>query len=354
MGKVDDNYVTEAVNSLSDQIGIGVDADAQQLISLLQSRRVKECARAIARHLGLPIDINLSYVPAGYTFHSTHLVRADPTGRRSEAITAQVSIPSDLPLYGTAGLDNFPITVTISENCTDNPAAFITVMAHEFSHIVLHSLLHPERDNEVYTDVTAMLLGFSKIMGAGRKVTKTVDHHYGTEVHTTTYGYLSDAEFHLAKETIEGLVASYREAEHRLIQGIKHLEKRVEYAKRLITYFRKYLEYVDTHRGQSMSQQDGSRMCVFHQAGYGDDLEVVTRTTESQLRQFVAFVRGPHYRDGSRYKQIGQYEKTVGALARHLRSSCQNLSGDVRIVRRYVSLGFRLRMFLETRYSKAT
>ena len=43
-------------------------------------------------------------------------------------------------------------------DCADNPATFIYTIAHEMAHIVLHSLSHPEKRNEVYTDITAMML----------------------------------------------------------------------------------------------------------------------------------------------------------------------------------------------------
>jgi hypothetical protein len=118
--------------------------------------------------------VNLSSVPnqpnAGEGFSSTHLVKTDSKGRGVAAITAQVSIPSYLPFYGSAGMVNYPIRVQVRENCNEHPMTFVSVMAHELSHVVLHSMRHNERQNEFYTDLTAMMLGFSDVMKLGRKV----------------------------------------------------------------------------------------------------------------------------------------------------------------------------------------
>jgi Zn-dependent peptidase ImmA (M78 family) len=66
-------------------------------------------------------------------------------------------------------LNNFPINVWISENCKDKPETFMTIMAHELSHVLLHSLRHKEMDNEIYTDITAILLGFSVVIKKRKK-----------------------------------------------------------------------------------------------------------------------------------------------------------------------------------------
>ena len=212
MENISDNYIEEAIETLADSIGIKDNVDNQKIISLIRQRKVKEGIKEIAKCLGLPIEINLSYVPKGYhpgttnNFHSTYLVKTDWRGRGSEGITAQVSIPGYLPMYGTSELNDFPISVRVSENCANSPATFIAIMAHELSHIVLHSLWHKEKDNEIYTDITAMMLGFSNIIKSGRKVIKTntlTDYGFfsnttTTTVETTTYGYLSDNNFNFA------------------------------------------------------------------------------------------------------------------------------------------------------------
>jgi len=202
--KIKNDYIEKALDELIPKLGTKEFIDHQKLILLIESKKIKECIKEIALYLGLPIEVNLSYVPKGYRpgsndgFQSTHLVKTDQHNHGIGGITAQVSIPSNLPLYGTSRMINFPISVRLSEDCAENPATLISVMAHELSHIVLHSMWHKEKDNEYYTDLTAMLLGFALIMRTGRKVVKSkTDHQYllvtvrsVTTTSTTTYGYL--------------------------------------------------------------------------------------------------------------------------------------------------------------------
>jgi hypothetical protein len=194
MDEVRNDYIDKALGELIPTLGVKDFFDDQELISLIHAKKIKECIKAIASQLGLPIEINISWVPKGYRpstnttandgFKSTHIVKTGENNRGTAAITAQVSIPPSLPLYGSPSMVNFPINVRLSENCADNPATLIGVMAHELSHILLYSLWHKEKENEFYTDLTAMLLGFAEIMKTGRKVIKTTTTR--TETTTTT------------------------------------------------------------------------------------------------------------------------------------------------------------------------
>ena len=329
MENISNNYIEEAVKTLADSIGIKDNVDDQKIISLIRQRKVKEGIKEIAKCLGLPIEINLSYVPKGYhpdntnTFHSTHLVKTDWRGRGSEGITAQVSIPGYLPMYGTSGLNNFPISVRVSENCADNPATLIAVMAHELSHIVLHSLWHQEKDNEIYTDITAMMLGFSNVIKNGRKVIKTsASNDYGffsntttTTTETTTYGYLSDENFNLAFNKIEEILNKYKQGKNKLITKIKELTKKLKKNRKAMIYFQKYLEYVDKNLNHKMSREDGHKISTFHQAGYTDEFEQAIRETENELKRFNNFVQNLNHYNESLFGTIKQHEKKSILLA---------------------------------------
>ncbi|MFA6554275.1 MAG: hypothetical protein WCS89_02090 [Candidatus Paceibacterota bacterium] len=235
MEEVDNKYIENAINHLSSTIGVKEFVDHQKIISLILSKKIKEAIKEIAGYLGLPIEVNLSYVPKGYSpntndgFRSTHLVKTDWRGRGTGGITAQVSIPANLPFYGTSSMINFPISIRLSENCIENPSTLITVMAHELSHIVLYSLLHKEKDNEFYTDITAMMLGFADIMMVGRKVVKTfIDHEYlssQTTTQTTTYGYLSDDNFSFAYGYIKNILSIHKDNKVKLLKKIAELNK---------------------------------------------------------------------------------------------------------------------------------
>jgi len=366
MENISNNYIEEAVKTLADSIGIKDNVDDQKIISLIRQRKVKEGIKEIAKCLGLPIEINLSYVPKGYhpdntnTFHSTHLVKTDWRGRGSEGITAQVSIPGYLPMYGTSGLNNFPISVRVSENCADNPATLIAVMAHELSHIVLHSLWHKEKDNEIYTDITAMMLGFSNIIKNGRKVIKTsASTDYGffsntttTTTETTTYGYLSDENFNFAFNKIEEILNKYKQGKNKLITKIKELTKKLKKNRKAMIYFQKYLEYVDKNLNHKMSREDGHKISTFHQAGYTDGFEQAIRETESELKRFNNFVQNLNHYNESLFGTIKQYEEKIHTTGNNLNSKYDTLRADVNILKKHVSFGYKLKTFVGINFGK--
>lgn len=366
MENISKNYIEEAIKTLADSIGIKDNVDDQKIISLVRQGKVKEGIKEIAKCLRLPIEINLSYVPKGYhpgntnNFHSTHLVKTDWRGRGSEGITAQVSIPSYLPMYGTSGLNNFLISVRVSENCADNPATFIAVMAHELSHIVLHSLWHKEKDNEIYTDITAMMLGFSNIIKNGRKVIKTSSStDYGflsntttTTTETTTYGYLSDENFNFALNKIEEILNRYKQGKKKLIGKIKELTKKLKKNKKIMVYFQKYLEYVDKNLNRKMSQEDGYKISGFHQAGYTDEFEQAIRQTESELKQFNNFVQNLNHYNETLFSTIKQHEEKIRVSGNNLNAKYDKLKSDVDILKKHVSLGYKLKIFVRLNFSK--
>ena len=96
MDAVDNIYMDDAITALMGSIGVKETADSQTIVSLVRSRKVKKAIKEIAKHLGLPIEVNLSYVSNEYSadakdgFRSHHLVKTDSRGRGTDAITAQV------------------------------------------------------------------------------------------------------------------------------------------------------------------------------------------------------------------------------------------------------------------------
>jgi hypothetical protein len=350
MEGIDDKYIENAIAALEKTLGVKDHVSARALISLVESHNVGECIREIAKYLGLPIRIDLSYVPRGYRadrtdgFSSTDLVKTAWGSRGGQGITAQVSIPECLPLYGTPGLNNYPIGVRISEDCTDSPATFIAVMAHELSHVVLHSFWHREKDNEVYTDLTAMMLGFSAVMKDGRKVVKTTERPGRTETGTTTYGYLSDGQFAYAYDRIEAILRKYWKQRRDLLEKTAILQGMVDDGKRTMDHFEKYLVYVDRKLDERMPQEDAYRICVCHQEGYANEFERSVREAENKLQRLHAFIQHlDHYNDDV-LGTIRRHEDEIQAVARELASTHNGLLADVGILKRHVSLLYRLKV----------
>jgi len=360
MDGVDNKYIDNAITHLFSTVGVKECVDDQKIISLIHSKKIKEAIKEIARCLGLPIEVNLSYVPKGYRpnsndgFQSTHLVKTDWRGRGTEGITAQVSIPSNLPFYGTPSMTNFPISVRVSENCAENPSTLIAVMAHELSHIVLHSLWHKEKENEFYTDLTAMMLGFVDVMKIGRKVVKTnsftdqgfLSSHTTTTTQTTTYGYLSDDNFSFAYNRIKNILSTHQKGKAKLLKKVKELNKTLRKQKMELGYFKKYLNYLDKNLKQKISQQDGYWLSTFHQANYTDDFESAVAKTEKELKQFNLFIHNLNHYSDSRIEDVKKFESRLKPVATDLNSKYDQIRGAVIILKKYVSIWYRLSSFL--------
>lgn len=356
--EVKNDYIEKALNELLPILGTKEFVDHEKLITLIGSKKVKEAIKGIALYLGLPIEVNISYVPKGYRpgsndgFSSTHLVKTDRHNRGVGGITAQVSIPSNLPFYGTPGMVNFPINVRLSENCAENPATLISVMSHELSHIVLYSMWHKEKENEFYTDLTAMLLGFAKIMKTGRKVIKTstftdsgiFSSTTTTHTETTTYGYLSDDNFNFAFNKIEGVLNKQKSAKKKLVKKLKQFKKQLSKTKKLSFYFQKYLEYLDKNLHQKIAPEDGQKISAFHQPGHTDNFHSVIRKNETSLENFLKFVENLKTYTAGNIETMQKYETQLKLANEELAKQDFLLKKDVDVLKKYVGFFHRLKL----------
>lgn len=193
-----------ALDGLISCFGVKEDISPDALYDLLEKNDTEGCVQEIARLLELPIRISLSYVPKDYrpdnanSFRSSSLSKTDWTGRGTEGIIAQVSIPPHMPMYGTSSFQGYSISVRVSENCSSHPETFVAIMAHELSHVLLAALMSPYKDSELHTDLVPIILGFRDAVRMGRKRIESTTSGNTTTTHTTTYGYLTDSQFEYA------------------------------------------------------------------------------------------------------------------------------------------------------------
>jgi len=264
----------------------------------------------IAGYLGLPIEINLTYVSANYTptdsdsqyFTSQSLVVIKGRKKGQAGISAQVFIPGNLPMYGSSDLTNFPIDIKISKNIKEYPDTFISIMAHELSHIILYSLQHNNKDNEIYTDITAMLLGFSEIMIEGRKTTKEYQQNSflsnTTITETIEYGYLTDRNFNFAYKNIRGILRENRKAKKEFIKTSNFLQKQLDAFKRNLLEFKKYMEILDASHKKDIKMKDAQKIVSFHQYGYLDEIEKYINILDNELSKGQSHKTTKHYFSG--------------------------------------------------------
>ena len=101
---------------------------------------------------------------------------------------AWISLPPKMPYYGTPAFNEMKLDMFLLKQFARRlPYDQFAIMdAHELSHVVLDSIGHPLRRDEKAVDLTAMLLGFSRLyFVASEKVT-------GQK--RTTLGYLTSGE----------------------------------------------------------------------------------------------------------------------------------------------------------------
>lgn len=357
MDEVDDIYIDNALISLMSSLGTKEYIDRNKIVSHINAKRVKEAVTEIAEYLGLPVKINLTFLPKGYNptnndgFHSTDLVKTDWRGRGTASITAQVNIPSNLPLYGANKMVDFPINIRVSENYSEYPLTFITVLAHELSHIVLHSIWHKEKDNEFYTDLTAMLLGFAEIMMDGRVIqesdTKVNGSVMTTTTHTTKYGYLSDENFNFAFERINKALRSAREKKDEYFNNINIMQERLSELDKEILYFRKYLDYVDKHLKKRITPEDGHWISSFHQADYTEEFESAINTFKNELNKFSHYLKTLYHYNDHVFEEIKKREEKLNQIRDDLYLKYERIHDSVRILKRYIPFWYKIQYSLK-------
>jgi len=350
---VSNEYINHAIDELVTQLGVKEPIAKGTILEPLRAGNIKGCIERIAQYLGLPVEVNLSEAP----FVSTDLTRTDDAGRGVAGITAQVYIPSYLPSYGTPGMRKFPISVRVSGSCLKYPATFAAIMAHELSHIVLHSLQHRQKDNEFYVDLTAMILGFSHVMRDGRKVRETqtleqlnliVYSRTLTQTTTITYGYLSDSQFELAFDKIGKIIkyyrASCREPRQQLMEMLSNYDKKILTYKQQLLKFNRLMGKIDKKRVTRVAHEDAAKLVAFHQPGYVDRFtDVLTRNEEKRNQLYerlpmnwskgTAFHYTRHTADSLQALRID-----VDSLISNLEQDCMSLNDDISVLKKYLGL----------------
>ena len=354
--EISNEYIENAINELNKSLGVKEPVLGKNIFSSIKGGKVKEAIKLIARQLSLPIDINITNVSNDYSaqnndnqFHSTHLVKVNQYESGNEGIVAQVIIPDSLPFYGSSALNGYPINVKISDNCTERPVVFAMIMAHELSHVLLHSLNHPQKENEFYTDLTAIMQGFQNIFQNGRKITKTDVEHGATSTitrtQTTTYGYLNDNQFNFARNKINSILKKNRERKKLLSDKLKKFTKLLSKYEKSLVKFKKFLDFLTKNTNKKITEEDGKRMMTFFQPGYIDDVDSPSIEYKEKQRNIQNFLKDlSHYTD-QRNNQLSIYIKDLELYTNKLKTTLDTLKKDVKMLKKYVGCKYRIKVF---------
>jgi hypothetical protein len=136
----------------------------RDLKRLHRRRDYEGMVRLIRRGMNLDVRLTIGWVNSG-----------GPKG--FEKAPAWVERPANMPRYGTPAFKDTTVTIFIRKGFLESStyAQTAIAIAHELSHVVLDSIQHPLRKNEKAVDLTAMLLGFSRLYYSASYTLQSVD-----------------------------------------------------------------------------------------------------------------------------------------------------------------------------------
>ncbi len=365
MEGISHKYLETAFNNLFSSVGTKEAVASEEIYLPLRQGKIKESVEKIANYFGLPINVNLLKVSESYSsnssrgskFTSSHLVKVNSkTGRGAESISAQVLIPSYIPLFGTPSLNSFSVDVKISKNIINYPETFSAIMAHELAHFFLSSMHHKEKENEIYTDITAMLLGFKDIVKDGRKMTKTTGTTFdleGTTTHyqTTTYGYLSDNQFNFVFQKISRKLEQNRHAKRKIIKEIGLSRKKLNNLMRCFSQFKYFMKLIVKNSRKKISQEDGKKITLMHQPGYVEESEILIKKNKERIRTLEKCLPKKHYSENWDLKKMKEIEDIISTINKER----QKIKNDIKTLKKNIAFIPRVKaniMFLTMNFNK--
>ena len=223
------------------------------------------------------------------------------------------------------------------------------IMAHELSHILLYSLHHPKKENEFYTDLTAIMLGFQNIFQHGRKITKTnVEHGFmstTTITQTTTYGYLNDEQFNFACNKVNSILNKNRERKNLLSKELKKFTKLLSKYEKNLFKFKRFLEYLTKNINKKISGEDGKKMVTFFQPVYMNELDLPSKEYNEKQETIEKFLKELTHYTGQRVNQLSTYTNDLKIYTNELKNKLMHLKKDAGMLGKYVSYKHRIKVF---------
>ena len=337
------DFVRESLEELDGFFGVREAVLADPLVRHHAAGDNEALSKAIAQHIGLPIQVRLSVASPNSRFDSRQLARTDHTGRGIEGIEAQVAVPSDLPLFGSPQLRGYPVGVLVTAGFASAGAeTAITLLAHEFAHVLLHSLRHPKRESEVFTDLVPLVLGFAEMVHRGRTVSSVTDEGDVMRTTTTTYGYLSDVDFSFALNRVRLLLHERKQRRMRLLENTVALRCKVARNSALLTRFADWKRHLDAAPGK-VRQRDAARIVAAHAPDFTRGFEVSIHAALDVAARAEGFGKSVvHYsKDG--LGELGQHEERCAIAASQLDEAFAQLKTDAAILARNCDVRYRLR-----------
>jgi hypothetical protein len=169
----------------------------------------------------------------------------------------------------------------------------------------------------------------------------------GTETTTTTYGYLTDAQFELACGYVADLLKRHASSKQKLTKIVRRLAARAERVATAHAAFGEYFSYLDANPPTRMKPDHGQRAVELH----GHDSPTAWRNELSGVRSLVESAKSllsqiDHHYMTATVAQLALHEGRLAPLDEKLRLLRSAIETDNRILRRYVPMTSRLKRAL--------
>ena len=352
LNRLGNDEISRALDELITCLGIKEEMACDDLVVFLRKKDAEGCVKEIATRVGLPIRVNLTYVPKDFRpgntnrFHSSALAETDWSGGGTGGITAQVSIPQHLPMFGTPGLQGYPIQVRVSEDCHAHPDAFVAIMTHELSHVLLASLWSTHRDSELHADLVPIILGFRDVVQRGRKTIECTTSGNITTTRTTTYGYLTDAQFEFACNCVTELLHRHSQDRKRLLELVEQGKGKLAKAVRSLASFRDYFRYLDIHPAERMRKGDAERVVQLHGHDCSGEWESRITAVRRSVEIAETFARPLHHYQPRTIEYLKTHIRALEVASEELDRVTEAIAKDERMLRKYVGFIWKLQRTL--------
>jgi hypothetical protein len=340
------NNIKEMIQEIYHSVGIKENINIEEeerLIYFVSNKKYQEAIKMIARQLNLPITVNLIKVASDQRENLYLQHKESKDSKEAAEIIAEVFIPKEgVPMYGSKELEDYPITVRIKDNCLNYPWAFGLTIAHELSHVLLNSLHIIKRDqldNEILTDLTAMMLGFNFVFMWGRKH----DELRKQSVYRKTYGYLSDLQFDFAYKTIESMLRDERKKYQNWVRDIEitieSCNRLMEEYKLLYSKFQEYKEVFSKYRFQNIADYDLKKIVSCFQPDYDNEIMIfIEKYTEEIKENNIIYnkYKNISYYNSRAEEEINNFIEKLKKQVEYINNKINLLQNDLQILEKYI------------------
>lgn len=328
------DYVENAFIELEDFFWVKEPINWKNILKLIRKKKISSAIELIWKQLWLNIKINLIYVK-NKDFTTSNLTQSKKNCNSS--ISAQVLIPSNLPRYWTKELDNFSIDVKIHKSIIKNPLTFIVIMSHELSHILLYSLRHRQKENEIYTDITAIILGFLNIYSRWRKFEKYYSSFWlgvlwinlKRNTITTTFGYLSDYNFVYIKTQINKRMNIYYNKVKKSNKLLDNYIIKVGEIKYRYLYLKQILNFLIKNPLKEMWLNDFRIMSWFLQNWYIENLDNNIKYLDKKINIFSNDINNNSFYLKQNLNNLTSIENSIKGDLKNINLSFITINKDI-------------------------